>query len=359
MDRRAPTVHGSLPLADFSFDLPPELIAQTPAGERSASRLLHVDGAALADLQFRDLPQLLEAGDLMVFNDTRVIKARLIGQKPTGGRVEALIERIVADDRAWVHVKASHMPKIGSTLAFGGATATVLARDERLFLLRFSIDEPLSAWLEHHGKVPLPPYIARAPNANDAARYQTIYARHAGAVAAPTAGLHFDDAVVAALGQRGVGSAFVTLHVGAGTFAPVEVDDLTQHRMHAEWFRVPAAAAEAIAMTRARGGRVVAVGTTTLRALESAASDDGVVRAGTAETRLFITPGYAFRTVDRLLTNFHLPRSTLLMLVSAFAGVATIRGAYAHAIAQRYRFFSYGDAMLLERSAEPRPPGAG
>jgi S-adenosylmethionine:tRNA ribosyltransferase-isomerase len=334
-------VHASLSLADFSFDLPPELIAQTPADERSASRLLHVDGAALADLQFRDLPQLLAAGDLVVFNDTRVIKARLIGQKPTGGRVEALIERIVADDRAWVHVKASHMPKIGSTLAFGGATATVLARDARLFLLRFSIDEPLSAWLEYHGRVPLPPYIARAPDANDAARYQTIYARHAGAVAAPTAGLHFDDAVVAALGQRGVGSAFVTLHVGAGTF------------------RIPAATAEAIATTRARGGRVVAVGTTTLRALESAASDDGVVRAGAAETRLFITPGYAFRTVDRLLTNFHLPRSTLLMLVSAFAGVATIRGAYAHAIAQRYRFFSYGDAMLLERSAEPRPPGAG
>jgi S-adenosylmethionine:tRNA ribosyltransferase-isomerase len=235
----------------------------------------------------------------------------------------------------------------------------VLARDARLFLLRFSIDEPLSAWLEYHGRVPLPPYIARAPDANDAARYQTIYARHAGAVAAPTAGLHFDDAIVAALGHRGVGSAFVTLHVGAGTFAPVEVDDLAQHRMHAEWFRVPAATAETIAMTRARGGRVVAVGTTTLRALESATSDDGVVRAGAAETRLFITPGYAFRTVDRLLTNFHLPRSTLLMLVSAFAGVATIRGAYAHAIAQRYRFFSYGDAMLLERSAEPRPPGAG
>ena len=359
MDRRAPIVHASLSLADFSFDLPPELIAQTPADERSASRLLHVDGAALADWQFRDLPQLLEAGDLMVFNDTRVIKARLIGQKPTGGRVEALIERIVADDRAWVHVKASHMPKIGSTLALCGTTATVLARDARLFLLRFSIDEPLSAWLEHHGQVPLPPYIARAPDAHDAARYQTIYARHAGAVAAPTAGLHFDDAVIAALGQRGVGSAFITLHVGAGTFAPVEVDDLAQHRMHAEWFRIPAATAEAIAMTRARGGRVAAVGTTTLRALESAASDDGVVRAGTAETRLFITPGYAFRTVDRLLTNFHLPRSTLLMLVSAFAGVATIRGAYAHAIAQRYRFFSYGDAMLLERSAEPRSPGVG
>jgi S-adenosylmethionine:tRNA ribosyltransferase-isomerase len=339
-------------LADFSYELPAELIAQTPTAERSASRLLHVDGAALTDLQFRDLPRLVAPGDLLVFNDTRVIKARLTGRKPTGGRIEALIERIVERDQAWAQIKASHMPRVGSTIEFdGNAIATVLARDVRLFRLRFDIALPLAEWLELHGAVPLPPYITRTAGASDTVRYQTVYARHAGAVAAPTAGLHFDDAHLASLAQQDVATAFVTLHVGAGTFAPVETDDIALHRMHAEWFHVPEATSAAIAAARARGGRVLAVGTTTLRALESAAADGDGVRAGAAETRLFVVPGYRFRVVDRLLTNFHLPKSTLLMLVSAFAGLSTIRAAYAHAISARYRFFSYGDAMLLERAA--------
>jgi S-adenosylmethionine:tRNA ribosyltransferase-isomerase len=341
-------------LADFSYELPAELIAQAPAADRTASRLLHVDGAVLADLQFGDLPRLVAPGDLLVLNDTRVIKARLTGRKPTGGRIEALIERIVERDHAWAQIRASHMPKVGSTIEFdGGAIATVLARDARLFRLRFDIGLPLVDWLERHGAVPLPPYITRPASTNDAVRYQTVYARHAGAVAAPTAGLHFDDALLDALARHDVATAFITLHVGAGTFAPVETDDIALHRMHAEWFRVPEATAAAIVATRARGGRVLAVGTTSLRALESAATDGGGIRAGVAETRLFITPGYRFRVVDRLLTNFHLPKSTLLMLVSAFAGPSTIRAAYAHAVRSRYRFFSYGDAMLLERATAP------
>ena len=339
-----------LTLSDFDYALPADLIAQEPARERTSSRLLHVAGDALADLHFRDLPELIAPGDLIVFNDTRVIRARLFGRKPTGGRVEALIERIVDRNEAWLQIKASHMPKIGSSIEFlGRASATVVARDERLFRLRFAIDEPLHEWLERHGEVPLPPYIARPSGNDDASRYQTVYARHAGAVAAPTAGLHFDTSMLAAIAQRGAGTAFVTLHVGAGTFAPVESEDLSLHRMHAERFDVPAATAEAIALARARGGRILAVGTTTLRALESATDAHGDVRPVTGDTRLFITPGFRFRVVDRLLTNFHLPKSTLLMLVSAFAGVETIRRAYEQAIAMRYRFFSYGDAMLLER----------
>ena len=338
-----------LTLSDFDYALPPHLIAQAPADERTSSRLLHVAGDAFADLHFRDLPELIAPGDLLVLNDTRVIRARLIGRKPTGGRVEALIERIVDRNEAWLQIKASHMPKIGSSIDFAGrATATVVARDERLFRLRFDIDEPLFEWLERHGEVPLPPYITRQVGDDDARRYQTVYARYAGAVAAPTAGLHFDTSMLAALARRGVGTAFVTLHVGAGTFSPVESKDLSQHRMHAERFDVPATTAQAIAITRARGGRILAVGTTTLRALESAA-DAGGVQPLTGETRLFITPGFRFRVVDRLLTNFHLPKSTLLMLVSAFAGTETVRRAYGHAIAKRYRFFSYGDAMLVER----------
>lgn len=344
----------SLTLSAFDYALPAELIAQEPRAARTASRLLHVDGDTLEDLSFRDLPRLIAPGDLVVLNDTRVIRARLFGRKPTGGRVEALIERIVGRNEAWLQIRASHMPKIGSTVQFADATATVVARDERLFRLRFDIAKPLAEWLERHGEVPLPPYIARAPQAVDAERYQTVYAQRSGAVAAPTAGLHFDGALLAALESRGAALAFVTLHVGAGTFAPVESEDLSKHRMHAEWYDIPVAAAHAISATRARGGRVVAVGTTTLRALESATDADGIVRAGTGETRLFITPGFRFRAVDRLLTNFHLPKSTLLMLVSAFAGMATIRRAYAHAIEARYRFFSYGDAMLVERSASNR-----
>ncbi len=337
-------------LADFDFDLPDELIAQAPAPTRTGSRLLHVDGARLSDFSFADLPQQLRAGDLLVFNDTRVINARVHALKPTGGKVEILIERIVADDQAWVQLRASHPPGEGRTLQLpAGARATVVTRDDRFWKLRFDGTGPLIEWLDAHGDLPLPPYIARVPAKDDAARYQTVYAREPGAVAAPTAGLHFDEAMLAALDAAGVARAFVTLHVGAGTFQPVKENDLTRHRMHSEWYRIPQATAAAVRATRERGGRVVAVGTTSLRALESAASA-GDVTAGAGETALFVTPGFRFRVVDRLLTNFHLPKSTLLMLVSAFAGYENIRAAYRHAISAKYRFFSYGDAMLLERA---------
>src|SRR6185312_12513079 len=283
--------------------------------------------------------------DLVVFNDTRVIKARAAGVKPTGGRVGMLVERIVGEREAWVQLRASHLPRVGTSIAFEGAQAEIVAREERLFLLRFAITESLPEWLERHGEMPLPPYIARRADASDEARYQTVYARHPGAVAAPTAGLHFDAALLDALAAAGVATAQITLHVGAGTFQPVTHDDLARHRMHVERYDIPAATVDAIAGARARRSRIVAVGTTTLRALEAAAGDDGLPKAGWNETALFVTPGYRFRTVDALVTNFHLPRSTLLMLVSAFAGYDTIRAAYAHAIAARYRFFSYGDAM--------------
>ena len=334
-------------LADFAYDLPPELIAQTPAPTRTGSRLLQVTGDRLADLRFADLPNLLRAGDLLVFNDTRVIKARVHGRKATGGKVEIMVERIVADDEAWVQLRASHAPGVGGTLLLAGdATAMVIARDDRFWRLRFAGTGALAGWLEQHGDMPLPPYIARTPGQSDDARYQTVYAREPGAVAAPTAGLHFDEAMLANLDRLGVDQAFVTLHVGAGTFAPVKSDDLAQHRMHSEWYRIPEETAQKVRAARARGGRVIAVGTTSLRALESAAGDHGL-REGSGETSLFITPGYRFRVVEALLTNFHLPKSTLLMLVSAFGGFANIRAAYAHAIAERYRFFSYGDAMFL------------
>ncbi len=336
-------------LADFDYALPPELIAQVPAAERSASRLLVVDGDELADERFVDLPRHLARGDLVVFNDTRVIKARAAGVKPTGGRVGMLVERIVGEREAWVQLRASHLPRVGTSIAFEGAQAEIVAREERLFLLRFAITESLPEWLDRHGEMPLPPYIARRADASDEARYQTVYARHPGAVAAPTAGLHFDAALLDALAAAGVATAQITLHVGAGTFQPVTHDDLARHRMHVERYDIPAATVDAIAGARARRSRIVAVGTTTLRALEAAAGDDGLPKAGWNETALFVTPGYRFRTVDALVTNFHLPRSTLLMLVSAFAGYDTIRAAYAHAIADRYRFFSYGDAMLLTR----------
>jgi S-adenosylmethionine:tRNA ribosyltransferase-isomerase len=337
-------------LADFAFDLPAELIAQTPAPTRTGSRLLHVDRTSLVDLAFADLPRLLQPGDLLVCNDTRVIRARVLAWKPTGGKVELLIERIVADDEAWVQLRASRPPGSGGTLLLpGGASATVVACDGRFRRLRFAGTGPLAAWLELHGDMPLPPYIARSPETADATRYQTVYAREPGAVAAPTAGLHFDEAMLAAIAAGGVERAFVTLHVGAGTFHPVKTENLALHRMHREWYRVPQETVDAVAATIARGGRVVAVGTTSLRALESAAAA-GRLQAGSGETTLFVTPGFRFRVVDRLLTNFHLPKSTLLMLVSAFSGYDSIRAAYAHAIAQRYRFFSYGDAMLLERA---------
>jgi len=337
-------------LSDFDYDLPAELIAQAPTPTRSASRLLHVDGDELRDLAFTVLPSLLAPGDLVVFNDTKVIPARVHGTKSTGGRAELLIERIVGDTEAWAQVRASHAPKVGARIDLpGGGRATVLAREDRFHRLAFEGTGPLHAWLERNGSVPLPPYIARDAQPGDRERYQTIYAREPGAVAAPTAGLHFDDTIMAALAANGVERAFVTLHVGAGTFQPVQHEDLAQHVMHEEWFTLPAATVEAVARARGRGGRVVCVGTTTLRALESAVAEGGSLRAGAARTTLFITPGYRFRVADRLLTNFHLPRSTLLMLVSAFAGYDRIRAAYAHAVAQRYRFFSYGDAMLLDR----------
>ena len=334
-------------LADFAYDLPPELIAQAPSPTRTGSRLLHVAGDRLADLRFTDLPDLLCAGDLLVFNDTRVIKARVHGRKSTGGKVEIMVERIVADDEAWVQLRASHAPEVDGTLLLpGGATATVVARDDRFWRLDFAGMVSLVAWLEQHGDIPLPPYIARSPGHDDDARYQTVYAREPGAVAAPTAGLHFDELLLADLGRLGIERAFVTLHVGAGTFAPVKSNDLTLHRMHSEWYRIPEDTARMVRAARARGSRIIAVGTTSLRALESAAGADGL-QAGSGETSLFVTPGYRFRVVDVLLTNFHLPKSTLLMLVSAFAGYGNIRAAYAHAVAERYRFFSYGDAMFL------------
>ncbi len=338
-------------ISDFDYDLPPELVAQHPAMERAASRLLRVEPSGeLRDLAFRDFPGLLDPGDLLVFNDTRVMKARLRGRKDSGGEVEVLVERVVAADVALAHVRASKTPKAGRRIHFaGGVVAEVAGRRGELFELRFVEGGPVPDILAAHGEVPLPPYITHAPGADDESRYQTVYAAVPGAVAAPTAGLHFDDAVLAAIAARGIATARVTLHVGAGTFQPVRGEDIASHVMHEEWYVIPQATVSAIEAARARGGRVVAVGTTTLRALESAAAA-GPLEARSAETRLFIVPGFRFRVVDRLLTNFHLPRSTLLMLVSAFSGTQLIRRAYAHAVAGRYRFFSYGDAMFLDRA---------
>ena len=338
--------------SDFDFALPPELIAQHPAPERSGSRLLDGRGAMPVDRTFRDLPSLLEPGDLLVFNDTRVIKARLLGAKASGGAVEALVERVLPGHEVLMHLRASKSPKAGARVRFAEAfDAEVLGRggpDDALFHLRFPAD-PLRL-LERHGHVPLPPYITHADTADDESRYQTVFAQRPGAVAAPTAALHFDAAVLTALRERGVALAGVTLHVGAGTFQPVRTENLAAHRMHSEWFDVPESTVQAVARCRAAGGRIVAVGTTTLRALESAALG-GELQAGSRDTDIFITPGFGFRVVDLLVTNFHLPRSTLMMLVSALAGYDRVRSLYAHAIAQRYRFFSYGDAMLLARAA--------
>ena len=352
-------------LADFDFELPPDLIAQQPAPERSASRLL--DGRQRGhqqppvDRHFADLPGLLQPGDLLVFNNTRVIKARLLGFKSSGGAVEALVERVLPGApqgvyEVWAHLRASKSPRAGAVVRFANAfDAEVLGRtgpENGLFHLRFPAD-PL-ALLQQHGHVPLPPYISHADTADDERRYQTVFAQHPGAVAAPTAALHFDEAVLAALQARGVQRAAVTLHVGAGTFQPVREHDLSKHRMHSEWFEVGADTVAAIQRTQAAGGRVLAVGTTTLRALESAAQQSGpepggTLAACTGETTIFITPGFNFRVVDLLLTNFHLPKSTLMMLVSAFAGHAQVMALYQHAMGQRYRFFSYGDCMLLQR----------
>ena len=344
----------SLTVDDFDFPLPPELIAQHPAPERTGSRLLHVTGASHVDRRFADLPSLLRAGDLLVFNDTRVIKARFFGVKDTGGQVEIMLERIVDATQALCQIRASKAPKPGCLLRLADAfTVRMSGRagaDGDFF--RLELTEPGNFWelAEQYGKLPLPPYIEHPAEGADETRYQTVYARQPGAVAAPTAGLHFDEAMLATLRAQGVDTAFLTLHVGAGTYRPVRVEKIAEHRMHSEHFAIPEATAAAIAATRAAGGRVVAVGTTSLRALESAGNADGTVRSGSAETAIFITPGYRFQVVDRLITNFHLPKSTLLMLVSAFAGYAAMRAAYAHAVAERYRFFSYGDAMLLEKS---------
>ena len=339
-------------LDDFDYELPQELIAQFPAGERGGSRLLHLDGrtGALTDRQFRDIAGLVAPGDVVVFNDTRVIKARLAGKKKSGGRVEVMVERVLGANEVLAQIGANHPTRTGSTLLLADAVeATVLGREREFFRLRFEGCEDVYALLDHHGSVPLPMYITRGAADSDGERYQTVYARERGAVAAPTAGLHFDTAMLDALRGKGVTLAYVTLHVGAGTFQPVRVQDLAQHEMHGEWYHVPQATVDAINRTRERSGRVLAAGTTTLRALESAAAG-GALKAGSDETRLFILPGYRFRVVERLLTNFHLPRSTLLMLVSAFGGMDNMRRAYRHAIGERYRFYSYGDAMLIERA---------
>ena len=333
--------------AEFDYALPEELIAQHPAAERAASRLLHLDGAsgALEDLRFVDLPQRVGPHDLLVLNDTRVVKARLFGRKQTGGKVEVFVERILSDHEALALMRSGHRPHPGYTLTVGdGVRVDVLAREGELYRVRFS--EPVAEVLERCGNVPLPPYIRHAPDASDTERYQTVFAEKAGAVAAPTAGLHFDRAMLERLAARGAQIARVTLHVGSGTFQPVRGEDVESHRMHSECYEVPQATVDAIGAAQAQKGRVLAVGTTVLRALETWARTGALA----GETDLFIYPGFAFRVVDRLLTNFHLPKSSLLMLVAAFAGLENTRTAYAHAIAQRYRFFSYGDAMLIERA---------
>ena len=341
----------AMQLDDFDYDLPDELIAQFPPASRSGSRLLTLDGNSglLSDRQFLELPDLVGAADLLVFNNTKVIKARLFGNKATGGQVEVLVERVLNDHEVLAHVRASKSPKVGSALILeGGWNVEVIGRQGDLFLLRFLAECGVLEILEQSGRLPLPPYITHTPDGMDETRYQTVYAQHAGAVAAPTAGLHFDEATLATLASKGVQTAFVTLHVGAGTFQPVRVSQISEHKMHSELYSVSEEAVEKMATCRARGGKVLAVGTTTLRALESAARD-GRLKSGSGETDIFITPGFHFNVVDRLLTNFHLPKSTLLMLVSAFAGFEHMRAAYAHAVRQRYRFFSYGDAMLIDR----------
>jgi S-adenosylmethionine:tRNA ribosyltransferase-isomerase len=336
-----------LTLDDFDYALPPELIAQAPLPKRCDSRLLVLDGDDLADRNFADLPDLLTAGDLLVLNDTRVIHARLYGVKATGGQVEVMVERAVGPHEALAQIRASKSPPTGSRIRLADAfDVVVLGRVGEFYHLRFPTQENLLDLLERHGKLPLPPYIRRSADGDDESRYQTVYAREPGSVAAPTAGLHFDGAMLERLAATGVRTAWLTLHVGAGTFQPVRTNDLGEHRMHRERYVLPEETVAAIAATRATGGRVIAVGTTSLRALEGAVQD-GTLEAGSSETDLFVLPGFRFQVVDALITNFHLPKSTLLMLVSAFAGMQPIRRAYAHAVARSYRFFSYGDAMFI------------
>lgn len=336
---------------DFDFYLPPQLIAQHPAQERTASRMLCLDGNSgnLTDKMFLDFPAACNEGDLLIFNDTRVIKARLFGQKHSGGNVEVLIERVINQQVAYAHVRASRSPKIGSRMRLSDAfDVEVTARHDDLFELHFLSDVSVFDLLEQHGALPLPPYITHTATDDDEERYQTVFSKHLGAVAAPTAGLHFTEALLAQLQQKGVNIAYVTLHVGAGTFQPVRVDNIAEHKMHSELFSIPQSTVDSIKKTKSLGGRVTAIGTTALRALESAAQH-GELKAGDGDTDIFITPGYKFKVVDRLFTNFHLPKSTLLMLVSAFAGIDNIKKAYAHAVEKQYRFFSYGDAMLIEK----------
>lgn len=335
-------------LSDFDFDLPQERIAQTPLPERSASRLLHVDGDALIDRSFTDIVDQFSAGDLLIFNDTRVLKARFFGVKETGGKVEVLIERVIDNRTVHAQIRASKSPLEGCRICLSEAFDVLVGpRVGEFFTLTFPDD--VFELIEEHGRLPLPPYIEHDADAFDETRYQTVYSRELGAVAAPTAGLHFDQALLDQLQAKGVQFAYVTLHVGAGTFQPVRTENLAEHKMHTEWYTVPQATVDAVQTAQVAGRAVVAVGTTSLRAIESA-SQTGRLQAGSADTALFITPGYRFKTINRLITNFHLPKSTLLMLVSAFAGYEQIRAAYSHAIIQRYRFFSYGDAMLLTNS---------
>jgi S-adenosylmethionine:tRNA ribosyltransferase-isomerase len=339
-------------IADFDYALPEALIAQHPAPERSASRLLHLDGASgeIEHLGFLDLPRLVDPRDVLVVNDTRVIRARLHGRRKSGGRIEVFVERVLGAHEALALIRAGHPPRAGTEMVLGdGARAEVLGRQNDLYLVRFP-DARVEALLERCGEVPLPPYIRHAPEARDAERYQTVFAEKPGAVAAPTAGLHFDAPMLKAIAARGAAISRITLHVGAGTFQPVRTENVEEHRLHSERYEVPQAAVDAVEAARAAGGRVLAVGTTVLRALESAARDNAL-RASSGETELFVTPGFRFRVVDRLLTNFHLPKSSLLMLACAFGGTENVRRAYAHAIRERYRFYSYGDAMLIERAA--------
>jgi S-adenosylmethionine:tRNA ribosyltransferase-isomerase len=366
-------------LSDFDFQLPPELIAQHPAPERSGSRLLDGSISEPVDRIFKDLPALLQPGDLLVFNDTRVMNARLFGEKASGGKLELLIERVLGGNQVAAHLRVSKKPAIGETVSLLSApghpehlSATLLGRwpDAEGALFRFVLcndagDDPYTL-MARHGHVPLPPYITHSDSAEDAQRYQTVFAKNLGAVAAPTAALHFDEALLAQLDALGIQRAHVTLHVGAGTFQPVKTENLAEHQMHSEWYEVPAATQRALADCRARGGRIVAVGTTTVRTLESWAKEIGVRAESTdplrdsrnsdltpfsGDTRIFITPGFEFKLVDALVTNFHLPKSSLMMLVSAFAGYEHVMALYAHAIRENYRFFSYGDAMLLTRTA--------
>lgn len=337
---------GMYTLSDFDFDLPEELIAQFPLPERSASRLLLVDEKKIADSRFYHLIDHLSEGDLLVFNNTKVLKARFFGSKASGGKIEILIERILDNRNALAKIRASKSPKAGSIIRIDDEIdVSVTGRDGEFFILQFPSD--IFKILEEHGHLPLPPYIERAADSFDEKRYQTVFARELGAVAAPTAGLHFDDELMEKLRQKGISFAYLTLHVAAGTFQPVRSENLSEHQMHTEWYTIPEETVEAVKTAQQGKHKVVGVGTTSLRALESA-SQTGKLKAGSNETSLFITPGYQFQTVDHLITNFHLPKSTLLMLVSAFAGYNLIKKAYAHAIAEKYRFFSYGDAMLLK-----------